>query len=146
LLEDWADTAFMALSRRLAYWALLQSDASLGDLFFPRLPQPIRRTSGAIGGLILRRRFGLTEKRADEDEAEARRVAKLALDRVAGRPFLVGDRISLADVALASMSAPFQFAPPAVREDQAVRELLAWDQTILGEEFTPPQVRRTAAA
>jgi glutathione S-transferase len=69
-------------------------------------------------------------------------VANLAVDGLAGRDFLVGERISLADVALASMSAPLQFAPRAIREDPAVVRLLGWDRTILEEEFTPPQVSR----
>jgi glutathione S-transferase len=137
LLEDWADAAFMALSRRLAYWSFLNADNSLGDLFFPRAPRIVRRLSGPYGAFVLRRRFGLSEKQAMLDAAEARRVAKLAVDRLAGRDFLCGERISVADVALASMSAPLQFTRAAIRDDSAVSELLAWDQTIMEDEFTP---------
>jgi glutathione S-transferase len=140
LLEDWADGAFMELTRRLAYWTFLSSGGSLGDLFFPRFPTPVRRVSGWFGAAVIRRRFGLSAKQAAKDEAEARRVAKLAVDRVKGRKFLVGDRISLADVTLAAMSAPLQFTPPKVRDDPAVARLLDWDRTILEDEFTPPQV------
>ena len=146
LLEDWADAAFMELVRRLAYWTILQSDVSLGDLFFPRSPTPIRRAAGKGAEFVLRRRFGLSARQEAEDEAEARRVAKIALDRIGGRPFLVGDRISLADVALASMSSPLQIAAPSVRQDPAVEELLAWDRTILEDEFTQQEVRPTIKA
>jgi glutathione S-transferase len=137
LLEDWADGAFMALTRRLAYWSLITSEASLGDLFFPRAPALFRRLSGPVGAAILRRRFGLSSKQNRLDEAEVRRLASLAVHRLAARPFLVGDRITLADVTLAAMSMPLQFASPAVREDSAVIRLLAWDQQILDDEFTP---------
>jgi glutathione S-transferase len=145
LLEDWADTAFMELTRRVAYWTILSSGASLGDLFFPRYPKPFRQIGGAFGATVIRRRFGLSAKQAEEDEVEARRVAKLAVGRLAGRRFLVGERISLADVALASMSAPLQIEP-GIRYDPAVAELLEWDRTILEDEFTPPQVRAVVAA
>jgi glutathione S-transferase len=137
LLEDWADAAFMALTRRLAYWSFLSADNSLGNLFFPRAPQIVRRISSPYGAFVLRRRFGLSDRQAKRDESEARRVAKLAVDRLAGRDFLFGEQISLADVALASMSAPLQFTPAAIRDDPAVSELLAWDQTIMEDEFTP---------
>jgi glutathione S-transferase len=140
MLEDWTDAAFMALTRRIAYWTLLSSDGSLGDLFFPRYPKPYRLVGGPIAATVIRRRFGLSAKQAEEDEVEARRIARLAVGRLAGRQFLVGERISLADVALASMSAPLQFAP-RIRDDPSVAELLEWDRTILEDEFTPPQVR-----
>jgi glutathione S-transferase len=140
LLEDWADAAFMALTRRLAYWTILNSEASLGDMFFPKYPKPAQRIGGVIGSRILRRRFGLSAAQAQEDGEEARRVAKLAVDRIGGGSYLIGDRISLADVALASMSAPLRIAPLGVADDPAVKELLAWDRTILEDEFDPPEI------
>jgi glutathione S-transferase len=145
VLEDWADTAFMELTRRIAYWTMLSSGVSLGDLFFPRYPKPFRQIGSRFAATVIRRRFGLSAKQAEEDEVEARRVAKLAVDRLAGRPFLVGDRITLADVALASMSAPLQLTP-GIRDDPSVAELLEWDRTILEDEFTPPQVRAVTPA
>jgi glutathione S-transferase len=145
VLEDWADTAFMELTRRMAYWTMLSSGASLGDLFFPRYPKPFRQIGSPFAARVIRRRFGLSARQDEEDEVEARRVAKLAVDRLGGRPFLVGDRITLADVALASMSAPLQLAA-GIRDDPSVAELLAWDRTILEDEFTPQQVRAVVAA
>ena len=140
LLEDWADTAFMELTRRLAYWTMMSSGVSIGDLFFPRHPKPFRQIGGPIGATVIRRRFGLSAKQAEEDEVEARRLAKIAVGRLAGRPFLVGDRISVADVALAAMSTPLQLVP-GIRDDPSVAELLEWDRRILEDEFTPPQIR-----
>jgi glutathione S-transferase len=140
LLEDWADGAFMELTRRLAYWVFLSSGGSLGDLFFPRHPKAVRSLFSPFGAMVIRRRFGLSAKQAKRDEVEARRAAKLAVDRLAGRPFLVGERVTLADVTLAAMSAPLQFTPPQVRDDPAVAQLLEWDRTVLEDEFTPPQI------
>jgi glutathione S-transferase len=127
----------MALSRRLAYWAFLTSDNSLGDLFFPRAPWIVRRLSSPLGAAMLRRRFRLSKSQSSKDEVEALRVARLAVERIRGRDFLVGDRVSLADVTLAAMSAPLQYAHPVVRDDPAVQRLLEWDQKILEDEFTP---------
>jgi glutathione S-transferase len=140
VLEDWADRAFMALTRRLAYGTILQSDTALGDLFFPKYPRPVRRVAGRAAILAIRHRFGLSEKQGARDQVEALRVAKLAVGTLGGRQFLVGDRITLADIALAAMSAPLQIAPPAVRQDADVNELLAWGQTVLEGEFTPGEV------
>jgi glutathione S-transferase len=137
LLEDWGDAAFMALTRRLAYWNFGQADNSLGDLFFPRAPKIVRRLSSPPGTMALRRRFGLSKEQAARDEIEARRVARLAVERLTGRDFLVGDRLTLADVTLAAMSAPLQYAPRSVREDAIVQRLLDWDREVLEDEFTP---------
>jgi glutathione S-transferase len=142
LLEDWADAAFMALARRLAYWAFVTSGNSLGDLFFPRAPKIVRRLSSPLGARALRRRFGLSEEQAARDERESRRVARLAADRLAGRDFLVGDRLSLADITLAAMSAPLQYGPRAVREDATVMRLLEWDRRVMEGEFTPLDTSR----
>jgi glutathione S-transferase len=137
VLEDWADATFMALSRRLAYWRFLTSGASLGDLFFPGAPKLVRRLSSPPGSFALRRRFGLSAQRYRLDEAEARRAAELAAGRLGGRDFLVGDRVSIADVALAAMSAPLELAPLPVREYPAVRTLVSWALKTLGVESYP---------
>jgi glutathione S-transferase len=146
VLEDWADATFMALSRRLAYWNFLTSGASLGDLFFPRAPKIVRRLSSPPGSFALRRRLGLSAKRNRRDEAEARRAAELAVGRLAGRDFLVGDRVSIADVALAAMSAPLELTSPAVREHAAVRTLVSWSLKILGVNSYPVDPNLVRAA
>ncbi len=73
-------------------------------------------------------------------------MARLAVDRIGGRDYVVGDSPSIADVTLAAMAAPLQFASPAVRGDAAVRDLLDWARGILGGNFTAREVSRLAAA
>jgi hypothetical protein len=51
--------------------------------------------------------------------------------RLGGRDHLVGDEITIADVALASMSAPLAIAGSAVTASPAVQELLAWGRRAL---------------
>ncbi len=133
LLEDWADAAFMALTRRLAYWHALSVPGSIEDRFFPGATGVSRRVKGAVARRAVRRRFGLSARRNRSDEQEIRRLARIVVDRLGGRPHLVGETISLADVALAAMARPLRVAAPTVREDSGVRALLAWALPVLGE-------------
>jgi glutathione S-transferase len=147
LLMDWADATFMALTRRIAYHRVLTGPpGDLGGLFFPRHPERVRAVAGAVAGVVLRLRFGITAKRARADAVEARRAAAIAVERLAGGDHLVGDMLTLADVTLAVMSAPLQYAAPEVSEDPAVVQLLEWDERILGRDFQPPRVTELAAA
>jgi glutathione S-transferase len=134
LLEDWADSALMALTRRLAYWNLSASRAALAELFFPDASGLRRRWKGRLAARLLRRRLGLSEARNRRDEPEARRLAGLAVGRLSRGDHLVGERLSLADVTLAAMSAPLWSTAPAVRDDPAVQVLLGWGRRILGED------------
>jgi glutathione S-transferase len=146
VLMDWADATFMALTRRLAYFQVLSGPAeNLGSLFFPSLSPGMKRGAGAVASLALRTRFGITAKRNRRDADEARRASSVAVERLGERPHLVGDRVTLADITLATMSAPLQYAAPEVSADPAVRRLLEWDREILGRDFTPPLVSAAAA-
>ncbi len=131
LLEDWADQAFMERTRRLAYWNLLVTPGALEALWFPHLGGLKRWVYRRQAGKALTKRFRLSASRNRKDEEEVPRLASLALARLAGRPFLFGDRPTVADVALATMSAPAAAARRALREDPAVAELLRWGRTVM---------------
>jgi glutathione S-transferase len=131
ILEHWADETFMALTRRLAYWNVTASPGALGELFFPSAPRPIRRAAGHLGKWMLHRRLGMSRRQNGLDERAAPRAAELAVARLGGRDHLVGERITIADIALASMAAPLQFAAPAVRDQPVVQELLTWGRRVL---------------
>lgn len=140
LLEDWADLAFMALSRRIAYWRILAAPGALPALFFPQA-RGLRRALLTRGAKrVVARRFRLSESRNREDEREVPRLARIAVERLAGRPHLFA-RTTVADVALAANSAPLAIAAPAVRNDERVAALLAWGETILGSDVSA-QYRR----
>jgi len=132
LLEDWADQAFMAATRRIAYWNTVHTRGAIERLFFPQARGLRRLVLGRAARRVVRRRFGLSAERFKRDEVEVLRLARLAIDRLGDRPFLVGDRLSVADVGLAAMTAPLRAAPDAMRRDAAVGRLLAWGETVLG--------------
>jgi glutathione S-transferase len=136
VLMDWADAVFMALTRRLAYAPVLAT-GNVGDLFFPDKPVRVRHAAGHVAKVILKRRIGMSARTNREDPAEARRAARVALDRIGGREYLVGGNLTLADITLAAMVGPLQYAAPEVREDPAVAELLDWGREILGKNFSP---------
>ena len=135
VLEDWADAAFMALTRRLAYWRTLGTQGALESRFLSHARGVRRRMMGAFARRAVRRRFGLSPRQHSRDLGEVRRVARLALDRLAGRDHLVGDEMSLADITLAAMSAPLWASDPEACGDPSVRRLLAWGRRVLGEEL-----------
>ena len=135
LLEDWSDAVLLPLTRRLAYWHTLSVPGTIERLFFPGSRGLRRWIEGRLGRRAVRRRFGLSADRNRRDEAEVRRAAQLALDRLGGRSYLVGDTLTLADVALAALSAPLWAAASHVRDDQSVLALLDWSRAIVGEEI-----------
>jgi glutathione S-transferase len=146
VLMDWADGTFMALVRRLAYFQVLAAPGRLGEMLFPGMASPAQRIAGSVAGLLLRARFGISAARNRRDEQLARSAARVAVDRIAGAEHLVGDRLSLADVTLAAMTAPLQYTSPEVRDDPYVRTLLEWDARVLGPDFSPLRPLSPAAA
>jgi glutathione S-transferase len=143
LLMDWADGTFMAPARRLAYFQVLSVPGRLGEMFFPGMPPLAQRVAGRGAARVLRLRFGIDAARNRTDEQRARSAARVAVDRLAGAGHLVGDRLSLADITLAAMTAPLQYAGD-VRDDPHVGALLQWGEGVLGDDFTP--LRAPAAA
>ena len=132
LLEDWADAAFMALTRRIAYYQVIRQPGSIETLFFADSPQLTRGLLAAGARRTIRKRFGISDSRNRRDEAEAVRRADLAVRRLNDNPYLVGEQLSVADITLAAMSAPLWAAAPDVQNSPAVQTLLTWGATILG--------------
>jgi glutathione S-transferase len=134
LLEDWADQAFMAISRRISYGAVLNRPGRLASMFFPEDSGPARWLKERIARRRVQARFGLSPKRHERDVVEAKRLAGLAMARLGGRPWLLGSSPTIADVALATMSAPLS-ADRDSREDPGVRALLAWGEALVPKDI-----------
>ena len=130
LLEDWADQAFMALSRRVSYANVFKRPGALARMFFPEATGPKAWLKERIARRVVTKRFHLSPRRYVTDVADAKRLAVLAMGRLAGRSWLVGDTVTIADIALATMPAPL-LADPIAKSDDAVRALLAWGEALL---------------
>ena len=70
-------------------------------------------------------------------------MARVVVDRLGGEDHLVAGQLTLADITLAAMAAPLQYTK--VADDPSVRRLLDWSRGVMGDEFTPPQVRVASA-
>ena len=132
VLEDWVDRAFMELSRRIAYHAVLETPGRLGSMFFPGSSGFKRRIQERIARRRVAQRFRITDERYPRDVAESKRVAALAIDRLGSSPYLLGSQLTIADLALAAMSAPLA-ADRSVAADDSVRRLLEWGTPIVRE-------------
>jgi glutathione S-transferase len=134
VLEDWADRAFMEASRRIAYHRLTGTPGLVGSLFFPKDRGLKAHLKERIAVRRLQKRFRFSPERYPRDAAEVRRAAALAMERLEGKEWLVGERPTVADIALATMSAPLA-VDPAMKADSTVAALLQW-----GERLLPPDV------
>jgi glutathione S-transferase len=130
ILEDWADQAFMALSRRVSYANVLKRPGALSRMFFPDAAGPKAWVKERIARRVVTKRFHLSPRRYVTDLADSKRLAALAMARLDGRRWLVGDTPTIADIALATMPAPL-LADPIAKSDDAVRALLAWGEALL---------------
>lgn len=130
MLEDWADQAFMARSRRISYGTVLSQPGRLGRMFFPNDGAAVRWIKERVARRVVIKRFGLSAARHVKDVAEAKRLAALAVARLGGRPWLFDDQPTIADIAWATMSAPLA-VDRVLREDPPVRALLAWGEALL---------------
>jgi glutathione S-transferase len=134
VLEDWADERFMAMSRRIAYFNVLSRPGLLGRMFFPRASGWRRAMKERMARRVVAKRFRITAARHALDLEAARRASSVAVQRLGGRPYLLGGALTIADLALATMSAPLA-ADRGLAADPAVAELLRWDATIVGPEI-----------
>ena len=133
VLEDWADHAFMAIARRIAYANVLSRPGKLASMFFPNDKAPARWIKERIAKRRVAARFGISPARHEKDLVEAKRLATLAVARLGGRPWLLGASPTIADVALATMSSPLA-ADRALRDDKAVAALLSWGDALVPED------------
>ncbi|CAK6689828.1 glutathione S-transferase family protein [Synechococcus sp. CCY9201] len=114
LLEDWADTALSA-GCRLALVQAAAADPVLRTALLPdRLPGPLRSLVGALPSEALSSLTGAVgEAIAGEAMQQLRRnLEQLAL-LVESTPYLVGDALSIADLAVAAQLSLLKFPASA---------------------------------
>ena len=133
LLEDWADAAFMEMTRRLAYAQALATPGAIEGLFFPGARGLTLWLKGRAARRAVARRFRITPVSTARDTREAPRRAALAMQRLGGGPYLMGDRITIADITLAAMASPLTHVP-RLRSETSVAALLGWSARVLGKD------------
>jgi glutathione S-transferase len=124
----------MEASRRIAYHSITATPGLVSRLFFPNETGFAVRLKERIAINRVRKRFRFSPERYPKDAAEVRRAAALAMERLDGRPWLMEPGPTVADISLATMSAPLA-ADLKLREEPAVASLLAW-----GAKLVPPDV------
>lgn len=137
-LTRWSDESFMELTRRIAYGKITANPEVMAQMFFPSAPEAVRPLLGRALAAGIRRRFAVSRSGAPADLESALRLSAEADHLRGGKEFLVGDRLSLADISLAAMSAPLALGPPRLTADPAVAGLLEWGSGILGPDGYGP--------
>jgi len=114
-------------ARRVAYEVALEKrELLLGTLLWSRPPK--RWLNGLMVRLLeprLRRKFHIYKRETDESRARLRTFLADLQARVAAGPYLVGDALTLADIAAVSLLDPLEIVPEFVR-DRAYAPLFAW--------------------
>ena len=105
-------------ARRVGYAVALEHPRMfLGSFLATRPPKswlnPVLRP---VIVMVLRRRFEITPARIAESGARLRALLGTLRRTLEGRRFLVGDRLTLADIAAVSLMDPLEIVPEFVRE------------------------------
>ncbi|MGC6482772.1 MAG: glutathione S-transferase family protein [Synechococcus sp.] len=106
LIEDWADTTLASAARHALAQAAVVDNTLREGLLPDALPSPLRQTVAALPGGWLQ---GIGEV-IDQGERAEMLASLIALaESVAEKPWLVGDALSLADLAVAAQLSLLQF-------------------------------------
>ncbi len=156
LLEDWADTT-LAAGCRLALVQAAASDPVLRGALLPEAtPGPLRQlVAGLPGGVGELMAEAVSEAAGGGEREHLQANLELLLALVGAGPYLVGDRLSLADLAVAAQLSLLKFpatagAPlagrgaPGLADNPMLEPLFSWRDRIAAEVGRLPEP--TAAA
>lgn len=126
-LERRLDLEFAPHVRRFVYFHLLRSRALTLRLFSRRTPRFEQAAAGALFPVLralMRNFMRIDEANALDSRDRIRRVFDDVGARIAGRPYLFGDRFGAIDIAFAAFAAPIVAPtehPVTPRDDQFAR-------------------------
>ena len=111
-LERIADEEIGPAVRRVAYEALIADRAQFIRVMLPkkgvtRLMNPVRRR---VIPLLVKRHFGITSERLTADKQDLGALLQELKARLAGRRHFVGESLTIADIAVASLLNPLELA------------------------------------
>src|SRR5262249_33513280 len=133
-IERFADEEIAPAVRRLAYGALLQDRSALSKLVpgrsrIARLCSPVLVLFAARA---IRNHFGITRARLETDRAGLRSGLARLQERLGPRPYFVGDTLTIADIAVASLVQPVELVDEFAASPE-VAKLLAWVKRLRSE-------------
>ena len=118
-------------ARRVAYQVALENPAILeGTILWTRPPR--RWLNPLLLRIVeprLRRKFGIFPRELRESRERLRRLLPELQSAIARSGFLVGDRMTLADIAAVSLLDPLEIVPEFVR-DEACAPLFEWKRRL----------------
>lgn len=128
-LEDWADEVLGPHARRWLFGQLMFQDPARGKAFFlTARPAWQRPLLWPLAKRFLGRALHITPTTVRASEQALRRGLTLLDERLEGRAFLVGERLSLADVAVAALLGPLTMTGDWTR---AHPRTFAWRRELL---------------
>lgn len=118
-------------ARRVAYDVALENrDLLLGALLWSK--PPARWLNGIMMRLLeprLRRKFKLYPRETDESRERLRSLLTRLQARLAAGPYLVGEAMTLADIAAVALLDPLEIVPEFVR-DRAYAPVFSWKRDL----------------
>ena len=145
LLEDWADTALAAGCRRSLLQAAAADPVLRSALLPEATPGPLRQLVGVLPGSVMAPvSEAIVEALAPCEARQLQRSLEQLCRLIDGRPYLEGERLSLADLAVVAQLSLLSFpaccgAPLAGRgvagiaDNPVLAPLFSWRDRILAE-------------
>jgi glutathione S-transferase len=147
----WLDSTLGLAARRLAYTQIaLEHPGILAELFVPRIVAGSgagslkARLAGAVIAGVLTRRFRFQYNRADRVFEQLEHCLLIATERLASRPYVVGNRFTAADLTLAALLRPATLVP-FFQDHPRLQQLFDWRATQLREHHRETRVGYEAA-
>lgn len=109
-IERIADEELGPAVRRIAYEAIFASPSQFHKVMLPkrgitRLLNPLRRRAIPV---LVKRHFGINADRLAADRRHLGALLREFSEKLDGRPYLVGETLTIADIAVASLLGPLE--------------------------------------
>ena len=133
-IEKIADEEMAPAVRRVAYEALFEDKVAFARLMLPKkglvcLLNPLR---GRVIMSMLKWHVGITRKRLTTDKFSLDRLLTELQSRLDGRPYFVGNSLTIADIAVASLMNPLEIVEDfSVADDYSA--IFSWMRRLRSE-------------
>jgi glutathione S-transferase len=133
LWEDWADESLSFIARDMVYARLLEHPDLIGNFLpkalRPRTPAAAKKAAARLVTGVFTAKFGIDRYQMDRAAVRLPTALSLIAGEIAETGFLVGDRLSLADIAVAAGLDPLRLVQLA-GDGPMWGPLFAWADSI----------------